>query len=735
MDPQPGESQAASGNATAARSVLAHATSFLAAANAVLAAPQQLRRRAREQHEWLRDQEARRLLREMPIDRLREASSGQVRLSGLEKAGVRTVLDVVSLSVEELQRYPGVGQKTAQQVRRAADALAGSARKQAVFRFDADHPDPAQEHLLGTLRALEVAEREVGELGQTVHPLTGLVEGLHKRARRAGSRVRMFFSTSRKKSEAREALGELANVLRRPLAERTFAAARRVGEAAGRDGRSPWSDYRQRAATYNTLLGRVTGEDSAESPASREEMPREIRQQISAISLDTGRLRVSLRGYQEFGAKFALARRLTILGDEMGLGKTIEALAVLAHLTASGRRHFLVVCPAGVLVNWASEVVEHSRLDVHVLHGRDRDERTHEWVRAGGVAVTTYDTLRRLPDFQQVRLGLVVVDEAHYIKNPDVKRSRTVAAHVRRAEHALLLTGTPMENRVEEFKQLISYLQPDIARKIRTQDALMDPRAFRRTVAPVYLRRNQEDVLTELPEKLELDDWVELGEADGRAYRKAVADGSFMAMRRAACAPGTVEGSEKLDRLHDIVEESAANGWKVVVFSYFLDVLEAVRTVVGPMSMPPLTGKLSPEAKQQLVDRFSAHDGPAVLPCQINAGGVGMNIQAASVVVITEPQLKPSTEAQAIARCHRMGQTRKVHVHRLMAKDTVDQRLQEILEGKTRLFDAYARESTTKDRNTAATDVTTLNQDLLHDTAIPMDQRIVQVERQRLHLD
>lgn len=112
-----------------------------------------------------------------------------------------------------------------------------------------------------------------------------------------------------------------------------------------------------------------------------------------------------------------------------------------------------------------------------------------------------------------------------------------------------------------------------------------------------------------------------------------------------------------------------------------------------------------------------------------------MNIQAASVVIITEPQLKPSTESQAIARCHRMGQTRKVHVHRLMAKDTVDQRLQEVLDGKTRLFDAYARESTTKDSNKAATDITTVNENMLRDTTIPIDQRIVQAERRRLELD
>lgn len=135
------------------------------------------------------------------------------------------------------------------------------------------------------------------------------------------------------------------------------------------------------------------------------------------------------------------------------------------------------------------------------------------------------------------------------------------------------------------------------------------------------------------------------------------------------------------------------------------------------------------------MDDFNRRDGHAVLIGQITAAGSGLNLQGASVVVLTEPQLKPTTEEQAIARCHRMGQSRRVHVHRLMAKDTVDQRLQEILKGKSRLFDDYARESVAKRSDVAATDVSTIDRELLHDTAVPLDQRILQVERQRLGVD
>ena len=157
-----------------------------------------------------------------------------------------------------------------------------------------------------------------------------------------------------------------------------------------------------------------------------------------------------------------------------------------------------------------------------------------------------------------------------------------------------------------------------------------------------------------------------------------------MAMRRAAYAPGSPVGSAKLGRLVEIVEEASANGRKVVVFSYFRDVLDTVAAVLGAVAIGPLTGSVPPVQRQALVDEFGARRGPAVLVSQIQAGGVGLNIQAASVVILTEPQWKPTIEDQAIARCHRMGQVRSVDVHRLLAEDSVDQRMLEILATKAR---------------------------------------------------
>jgi SNF2 family DNA or RNA helicase len=141
------------------------------------------------------------------------------------------------------------------------------------------------------------------------------------------------------------------------------------------------------------------------------------------------------------------------------------------------------------------------------------------------------------------------------------------------------------------------------------------------------------------------------------------------------------------------------------VFTFFLDVIDTVRAASPIPVFGPITGAVPPADRQRIIDEFTAHSDPAVLVSQIQAGGVGLNIQTASVVVLCEPQWKPSTEEQAIARCHRMGQTRRVHVHRLLTKDAVDEQMLELLATKSRLFDEYARESDLKEASDEAVDV------------------------------
>jgi len=204
---------------------------------------------------------------------------------------------------------------------------------------------------------------------------------------------------------------------------------------------------------------------------------------------------------------------------------------------------------------------------------------------------------------------------------------------------------------------------------------------------------------------VQVDEWEEFGTEDGAAYRAAVREGNFMAMRRAAFAVNQARDSAKLTRLVEIAREAVANGRKVVVFSYFRDVLDVVSTSLGARLRGPITGSTSTTERQRIVDNFTSSQTPSVLVCQIEAGGVGLNIQAASVVILCEPQVKPSIEAQAVARAHRMGQVRTVQVHRLLIADSVDQRMLELLGSKAQLFDAYVRHSAIAQASPGAVDI------------------------------
>lgn len=229
--------------------------------------------------------------------------------------------------------------------------------------------------------------------------------------------------------------------------------------------------------------------------------------------------------------------------------------------------------------------------------------------------MTTFETLAWLQSQPGADLSCVVVDEAHYIKNPAAQRSQRAQRLLNSCERAILLTGTPLENRIDEFQNLVGYLRPDLV----IDAGELAPRKFRRQVAPAYLRRNQEDVLTELPELVEVEEWLPLLSEDMLAYREAVATGNFMAMRQAAMTHRT--RSEKLQRLVEILGEAEDNGRRVIVFSHFRDVLDLVARALPGEVFGPLTGSVPAAARQVMVDKFSAAGHGAVLVAQIIAGG------------------------------------------------------------------------------------------------------------------
>ncbi|MFF9406825.1 DEAD/DEAH box helicase [Streptomyces anandii] len=678
----------------------------------------------------LQDAAVRKELDAIPVTRLQDVTEGRLRLGSVERSGLRTVGGVLDAGAYRLRQIPGVGQRTADQMLAAARRLSEAAYETVAVHIDVDRPDPGTTALV---RALYVLVEAGPDARRAVDRAAALAERLGPAldaARPAAGRLRMLLAGREKRARALAAAGEirsLADEAERAGLPGLFAQASVDLLRTPSSDVEAWVDFELRSAEYYGLLAEISGR-RPDTAAAEGHLPEEVAERVRAQRLDDSHRRVSLRGYQAFGARFALAQRRVILGDEMGLGKTIQAIAVLAHLAAGGPGHFLVVCPASVLVNWTREIEARSALRVTVLHGPDRHDAFADWTSRGGVAVTTFDALRGfpVPDGPEV-VGLLVVDEAHAVKNPAAKRSQAVSRWVGHCERTLFMTGTPMENRVAEFRDLVRMLDGPLADSLGERDVLVGSVAFRKAVAPVYLRRNQEDVLTELPSLQHTDEWEELSASDEEAYRDAVRAGNFMAMRRAAYA--RPEQSAKLERLREIVREAGENGQKTVVFSYFRDVLGAVGRALAteaaegrPVVFGPLTGAVPAGRRQVVVDDFAGAGGPAVLLAQIQAAGVGLNLQAASVVVICEPQIKPTLEHQAVARSHRMGQVRPVRVHRLLATGAVDERLVRMLEDKTRLFDAYARRSAVAEATPDAVDVSDAE----------LARRIVEEEQARL---
>jgi SNF2 family DNA or RNA helicase len=432
-------------------------------------------------------------------------------------------------------------------------------------------------------------------------------------------------------------------------------------------------------------------------------LPAGIAMDVENTRLITGPLTASLRRYQTFGARYLILQERALLGDDMGLGKTVQVLAAMSHLHALGARHFLVVAPNSVIINWCREVEKHTEMSPVLLHGPERDERLAQWRIDGGVAITTYGTLSKLIDDIET-VDYFAADEAHMAKNPAAIRSQAVAQAADRSQYVALMTGTALENRLSELQYLVQIVQPglmpELNKIIDHPSGVIKPEDVVRALAPAYLRRTQADVLTELPERVELEEWVDLTEADKKAYDAAKID--MMSRRLAVNVGDGTLTSAKYERLSEILEEHADAKRKVVVFSYFRQTIEDVCALAG--GAPRITGDTSGAQRQQIIDEFSTDPTATVLVSQIEAGGLGINLQAAQVVILMEAQFKPSIEWQAIARVHRMGQSRSVMVHRLLARNTIEERLVQLIAEKTQIFKHFAHDSSVRDASLMAVD-------------------------------
>jgi superfamily II DNA or RNA helicase len=427
-----------------------------------------------------------------------------------------------------------------------------------------------------------------------------------------------------------------------------------------------------------------------------------------------------LREYQRVGYQWLNFLRQMglngILADDMGLGKTIQALVMLSE--APGQH--LVVAPTSVLRNWIREAERFvPDQTVSLYHGPKRK------LNDARITLTSYALLRLDFDLLYEReWGYVVLDEAQAIKNPSSQTAR--ATFQIRSNHRLAMTGTPVENRLEELWSLFRFLMPGLfgsleafrERFVRPIEAgEKEPRRdLRSRIRPYVLRRLKSQVATELPPLTEIVVRCELGPKQRETYegvrltaRKDVQAvmaekgkatvtieilEALLRMRQACCDPALLPGvtevipAAKLDKLEEILVDLVCDGHKALIFSQWTSLLNRVEERMKSLDIEWLRLDGGTRNRQTVIDSFQEADGPPVFLLSLKAGGTGVNLTAADYVIHLDPWWNPAVQQQATDRAHRIGQDKPVISIKMIASETVEERILELQEAKKDLADA-----------------------------------------------
>jgi SNF2 family DNA or RNA helicase len=417
-----------------------------------------------------------------------------------------------------------------------------------------------------------------------------------------------------------------------------------------------------------------------------------------------------------------------VLADEMGLGKTLQTLAFLELRRKESKTKLpsLVLCPTSLVMNWMDEGKKFApSLKMLALHGAGRKSLLSK-IPEYDLVVTSYALLRRdIAEYEKLEFDSVVLDEAQSIKN----RSSQTAVSVKKltCDHRLVLTGTPLENSLLDLWSIYDFLMPgylgtatDFRDRYEIPVAkLGDEKAqqrLRQRVRPFLLRRTKAEVARDLPAKIEQVSWCELTEEQKGVYRQILEEGRkqvselagkasggrdriavltvLMRLRQACCHLGLLpqsgktwtEPSAKMEYFLDRLDEAISGGHRMLVFSQFVSLLKIVQEELRRRKVPHcyLDGGTVDRAGE--VDRFQRNQDIPVFLISLKAGGTGLNLTGADTVIHFDPWWNPAVEDQATARAHRIGQNKIVSSYKLIARDTVEEKIVRLQEKKKELF-------------------------------------------------
>lgn len=445
-------------------------------------------------------------------------------------------------------------------------------------------------------------------------------------------------------------------------------------------------------------------------------------------------LEETLRDYQKKG--FQWLKRTAhngfggILADDMGLGKTLQIIAFLLSEFLEARpednRRSLIVTPASLVFNWNNEFQRFApALPVKMVVGpAEERKKIIQDSQSRDVLITSYDLLKRDTEaYEGISFYCQVLDEAQYIKNHNTQAARAVKGILSGCRFAL--TGTPIENRLSELWSIFDYLMPgflysyqrfrnEIETPVIQEQSEDVTKRLRKMIRPFILRRLKQDVLQELPEKLEENVFARLSGEQQKLYDAHVKRMKLMLdkqtdeefknskiqilseltrLRQLCCDPSLVyaefqDGSAKLEMCMDLIRNAIEGGHKILLFSQFTTMLENIQKKLKELhiSFYLLTGATAKEKRIQLVDQFN-QDETSVFCISLKAGGTGLNLTAADIVIHYDPWWNLAVQNQATDRAHRIGQQNVVTVYKLIAKDTIEENIMKLQEKKKELAD------------------------------------------------
>jgi SNF2 family DNA or RNA helicase len=412
--------------------------------------------------------------------------------------------------------------------------------------------------------------------------------------------------------------------------------------------------------------------------------------------------------YQLDGIAFLYPRREAVLADEMGLGKTMQAITAIRLLAHHGHlRRILLICPKPLVTNWQREFALWApELPVTVVDGGPT-RREFLWRESAGlVTIANYEVVVRDRDDvcrATTHFDLVLLDEAQRIKNEASSTNEVVRSISR--DRSWALTGTPMENRVDDLIGIFEFVAPGCV------DAKMRLQTIGRAVSDHVLRRTKEQVLSDLPPRMFRDAEVELTAEQAEAYRMAEEEGVvrlrerrreitiqhvfelILRLKQICNFDPATGASSKLERLEADLDECAASGQKAVVFSQFVHALAELRGRLARFGPVEYHGRIPHRRRDSVIKHFRDDPSCHVILMSYGAGSVGLNLQFASYVFLFDRWWNPAVEDQAINRAHRIGAQRPVTVTRFLAVETIEQRINQILEHKRALFDTVFGQS------------------------------------------